>query len=291
MIDELKFWKAKPAPPLRDFRAWSLLIPAIASAVGFFAFAVLAYSFTELISMPAIWRVALVIGGALALAFGGEIGTLTCSVEVFRKHANGGTLAWDWLTLVVSILATLGEFLVAFATLLGLRARWGPAVQEWGPVILGLLAALDAYSNFVEFGFYLASYDQRVESWQEAWETEQERRYLRKERRATREQRRAESAQNPRGNGAEMARNGAESAQNLIYPRRSAQNPRGFRPARAEWRGFCAEMAKDGGIPRDFCAESVQAALEARGYARIPDSTAREWAREAIEIAKRSSEY
>jgi hypothetical protein len=161
--DKFKFWKLEPKPPSRDGRAWSLLGPAIFSAVGFFAFAVLAFSFTELTSLPTWFRTGLVLVGALCLAVGGEIGTLTTTVEIYRKSLQKKTIWWDWIGLTVSLMATLAEFLIAFATLLGVKAEiWSAQMLLWGPIALGLLSALDGYVNFMEFGLYLATYDQRM---------------------------------------------------------------------------------------------------------------------------------
>lgn len=165
VLAENDFWLAKPSP--LGWRGVSLLIPACASAVGFFAFAVLGFGFTELSLLPDGFRTGLVLVGAFALAFGGEIGTLSNTVEIFRKRGNITT--WDWLALVVSVLATLAGFLLAFAALLGVKTTWATWAQLYGPVILGLLAALDSYGGFVEFGLYLNTFDERMREWQAAY--------------------------------------------------------------------------------------------------------------------------
>jgi hypothetical protein len=64
-------------------------------AVGFCAFAVLAFSFTELATLPATFRRWLVIVGSFALAIGGEVGTLAATIEIFRKRNKAEV--WDWL--------------------------------------------------------------------------------------------------------------------------------------------------------------------------------------------------
>lgn len=165
VLAESDFWLAKPSP--LGWRGVSLLVPACASAVGFFAFAVLGFGFTELAVLPEAFRTGLVLTGAFALAFGGEIGTLSNTVEIFRKRGN--ITAWDWLALVVSVLATLAAFLLAFAALLGVKATWATWAQLYGPVVLGLLAALDSYGGFVEFGLYLNTFDERMREWQAAY--------------------------------------------------------------------------------------------------------------------------
>lgn len=163
-MNEQKFWLDEPK--MMGGRGVSLLIPAIASAIGFFAFAVLGFGFTELSVLPQWFRTGLVLVGAFALAFGGEIGTLSNTVEIFRK--NGQANAWDWTALIVSALATLAAFLLAFSALFGARATWASWLQIYGPVVLGLLAALDSYGGFVEFGLYLNSFDKRYREWQDA---------------------------------------------------------------------------------------------------------------------------
>lgn len=135
-----------------DLRMLSLLIPACASGLGFFCFGILAFSFTELTALPAAFRTALVLIGAISLAFGAEVGTLTNVVEIYRK---GDKLAgWDKLALGISLVATVGAFVLSFATLLGVTATWGDAVKRWGPIALGLFAALDSYGGFMELGIY-----------------------------------------------------------------------------------------------------------------------------------------
>ena len=138
---------------MTDYRLLSLLIPASASGLGFFCFAVLAFSFTELAALPEAFRTGLVLVGSFALAFGAEVGTLANVVEIYRKGERLGR--WDKLALAVSVLATFGAFVLAFASLLGVKATWGATVQLWGPIFLGLLAALDSYGGFMELGLYL----------------------------------------------------------------------------------------------------------------------------------------
>ena len=170
------FWKPKPKSPNKDARSWSLLVPAIFSVMGFFFFAVLAFGFTAVESVPGLVRTATIIG-AFALAFGGEVGTLSTTVEVYRKARSQETVWWDWLGLMVSLVTTAGEFVLAFALLLGERASWSNVVQIWGPIALGLFCALDAYAGFMQYGFYLASYDRR----RKVWESELGK-YIKKER-------------------------------------------------------------------------------------------------------------
>ena len=163
----------RPVAPFRDWRVYSLLIPAAFSAVGFFVFAVLGYSFTEFSMIPAGVRFVLVIAGGVCLAAGGELGTLTSTVEIYRKQKLDKVNGWDWFALGVSLATTLSSFVLAFATLLGARAGWSKPVQIWGAIFLGALSAVDAYGLFLETGYLLADYEQRVESWFERLEAEE----------------------------------------------------------------------------------------------------------------------
>ncbi len=154
------FWLDEPEQ--WGWRGLSLLIPSIVTALGLFAFAVLAFSFTELHQLPDTFRRWLVVVGAFTLAAGGEVGTVFGVIEVYRKEARN---AWDWSALVVSCCATFGAFLLAFAALLGVNATWSAGVRAWGPIAQGVLVALDGYGLFVELGLYLSSYDARVRKW------------------------------------------------------------------------------------------------------------------------------
>ncbi len=164
-LSEQDFWLQKPT--MMGLRGWSLLVPALASSVGFFAFGVLGFGFTELEALSGNFRRLLVLVGAFALAFGSEVGTLSSITEIYRKGERLGR--WDKSALVISVLSTFSAFILAFASLLGVKATWGQFVQLYGPIFLGMLAALDSYGGFMEFGLYLNSYDRRIKQWQTAF--------------------------------------------------------------------------------------------------------------------------
>lgn len=165
-MNRLDFIKSlRPVPPFRDWRVYSLLVPAAFSAAGFFVFAILGYSFTEFSSIPAGVRFALVVAGGVCLSAGGELGTLTSTVEIYRKQKLDKVVGWDWFALGISLATTLSSFVLAFAALLGAKAGWSQPVQIWGAIFLGALSAVDAYGLFLELGYLLADYEQRVEDW------------------------------------------------------------------------------------------------------------------------------
>jgi len=262
MTEQTDFWKAQPKPPARDLRMYSLLIPACASALGFFAFSVLAFGFVELDALSANFRTVLVLIGAFSLAFGGEVGTLTAVVEIFRK--NGQAQRWDWIGLVVSVCSTLSAFVLAFAALLGVQATWGATVKMYGPIVLGVLSALDAYAGFMEVGLYLSQYDARMEDWVATRERSAKRDFD-ADRRASR---------------AEPATDSHEPAATRREPAPSAP-PR--RATRDEWRAIYPQL---NGSRARLDADGVNTALVAHGFAELPASTARDWAKEARESAE-----
>lgn len=169
-MDKVSFWKRPPRPLFQDLRAWSLFVPAILSAIGLSVFAVFGFSFTALPSLDdAVLNRAVVFGG-LCLAIGGELGTFASSIEVFRKRAGGQAVLLDYAGLVVSLLATYAEFAIAHASLAAIERGWTVFFERDGALLLVALSALDAYATFMEAGFYLNSYDQRMESWQRSYE-------------------------------------------------------------------------------------------------------------------------
>ena len=172
MQTENEFYLEKPK--MLGVRGYSLLLPAIASSIGFFCFAVLGFSFTELTTLPQSFRTWLVLTGSFTLAFGAEVGTLAAVTDIFRKGEK--VRGWDAVTLAISILATFAAFILAFASLLGANANWSEAVKLYGPIALGLLAALDSYGGFLEFGLYLNSYDVRLKKYEESlrWHKQKE---------------------------------------------------------------------------------------------------------------------
>lgn len=138
-------------------RGWSLLLPAVIMSIGLAAFSVLSFSFTELSSLPEAFRKSIVIVGSFSLAIGGEIGTISVVVEIYRKSKR---TFWDWSALFISGLSTVGSFIIVFAALLGVRSTWGPTLQAYGPIIQGVLVAADAYGVFMELGLYLNRQDE-----------------------------------------------------------------------------------------------------------------------------------
>jgi len=120
--------------------------------------------------------------GSALMVIGGEAGTLAAASEVFRKSRSGETNVLDWAGLVVSLVATLGNLFVVYSALTPLTDAWVALVRSYGPLVLLLCSGLDFYATVMEFGFYNASFDERMETWLLAqhndklrWERRQER--------------------------------------------------------------------------------------------------------------------
>lgn len=276
-----------------DYRFLSLLIPATASSVGFFAFGVLAFSFTELTALPANFRTALVLVGSFALAFGAEVGTLSSVVEIYRKGERLGP--WDKAALVVSVLATVGAFVLSFATLLGASATWGPSVRLWGPIVLGLLAALDSYGGFMELGLYLHHKPAEDEAAEERarqriardlrfalWRAREEAQY-----RAD-----MQAIATPRNGNADDLRATIEELKATIETQRAIiTNERAERekqaapsaPRKAEYSDFARLTAGMNGALSKMTAGEAARILEEHRLAPPSANTLREWKRKALE--------
>jgi len=171
-MNETDFWLEKPAPPLKDWRAWVLIVPPVMSAVGLFLFGLLGLAFTEVRTIPAAWRYRTVIAASFAVAFGGEIGTASAIIEIFRKAGARQAQSWDWIGLVVSALTSMTVIVLSWAYLLRVDVSWSSAVRELGPLAVGVLTVLDFYISGAEAGLYLAQYDQRLLAWKTDYETE-----------------------------------------------------------------------------------------------------------------------
>jgi hypothetical protein len=160
------FYLPEPLPPEKDKRARQLRWPIYASLIGLFCLAVLGYSFVELSVMPPGFHTALVIVGAFALAGGSELGTYATVNEVFRKVGAGLAKVWDWLALLASLSATVFSLLLAYGTLMDVKSAWPEFITLWGPLIVVLSTAFDAYAGMCEHGLYCSSYDERHREWQ-----------------------------------------------------------------------------------------------------------------------------
>ena len=160
----------KPKPPFKDGRTWGLMVPAVIGVIGLAAFALLAFAFPELSVLPQAFRTNAVVIGSIALAIGGEVGTLFTNIEIFRKVTSKDVTFWDWSALATSLLATMIAFLIAAAALLGVTVVWTGFVTTWGQILLIVVVALDQYAAQMELGLYIGTHDARMKKWRENYE-------------------------------------------------------------------------------------------------------------------------
>jgi len=161
----------KPKPPFKDGRTWGLMVPAVIGVIGLAAFALLAFAFPELSVLPQAFRTNAVVIGSIALAIGGEVGTLFTNIEIFRKVTSGDSTIWDWTALVTSLIATMIAFLIAAAVLLGVDVVWTGFVTTWGQILLIAVVALDQYAGQMELGLYIGTHDARMKQWRTNYES------------------------------------------------------------------------------------------------------------------------
>jgi len=167
----------EPKQPWRDWTWYTLFVPVLIAGLGVMAFAILAYSFTEVREALAQgWATRLVVSGAIAMAIGGEFGTGFTILEVFRKHTKGETRYWDWLGLCISFVASTMSLFLSWAWLSGIMASWTGFMQDYGPLILGFCGVADFYAGWMEAGLYKGTYEARFTEWEEKhyhpWRTE-----------------------------------------------------------------------------------------------------------------------
>lgn len=158
------FWKPQPREPWHDWRTFAIGVPVLSSAWGACLFMFLAFSFTELGAIPADVRTWIVVVAAFSTAVGSAFGSIGSSVEVYTKAFEGRAVNLDWLSLILSVAATLGGFVLGFAALLA-GAEWAVFVRLWGPIVLSVLVAGDAASDVIQLGGLFAAYNIRYQAW------------------------------------------------------------------------------------------------------------------------------
>lgn len=175
MNTQRAFWKKRPAPYWFDIRAWSLLIPAMAAALGGIAYSVQGLAVSQGGVLPAAWADSAIAWGAVLLGVGCEGGTISACIEIARKRRDGDTatvrlfgreIAIDGIGLAVSYCATV------VARMLALR----PAQSVVIIALLVVASVADAYFLFTEAGEYLSIRDRNVARWETArWYYEEQR--------------------------------------------------------------------------------------------------------------------
>lgn len=161
-----EFWQKEPKRPFKDWRTYMIGLPVLSSAWGGCWFMFLAFSFTELGAIPDAWRTWIVVMAAFGTAFGSAFGSVGSSIEIYTKAFEKRAERLDWISLALSIAATMGGFILGFAALLA-GAEWAVFVRLWGPIALSILVAGDAASDVIQLGGLFASYNMRYKAWED----------------------------------------------------------------------------------------------------------------------------
>jgi len=142
-------------------------MPPVCSAVGFFLFGVFGYGFTQVEQLPQSLITAMVILGAVLLSAGGEVGTVSATWEILRRHNSGeGANKLDWCGLVLSMCTSIATLILSWAWLQKADTNWSDWMKVYGPLCLGGLAIGDFTVGCIEAGTYLGTYDKRRQRWE-----------------------------------------------------------------------------------------------------------------------------
>jgi hypothetical protein len=144
-----------------------MLVPILVSALGFFVTGIFAFAFSDIAVIPRAVQSWLVIMGSGLIVFGAELNTPFTTIEVFRKILRREANGWDISALAVSLIGTMTNLLVTFASRLALDTAWKGFVLNWGPLLAGFAVACDYYGAMVELGFLFGSFEMRMEQWLE----------------------------------------------------------------------------------------------------------------------------
>ena len=159
----------EPPRPGGDWRWWSLWIPPICSAIGFFLFGIFGYGFSQIKALPTNLIGAIVIVGAVFMAAGAELGTVSATWEVLRRHYNGeGVTKLDWFGLLLSMGTSVTTLILSWAWLQAVDTTWSEWMRLYGPLCVGALTICDFTVSCVEAGTYLGTYDRRRRGWEES---------------------------------------------------------------------------------------------------------------------------
>lgn len=157
----------EPPSPGRDWRWWSLWLPPVCSSVGFFLFGIFGYGFTQVEQLPQSLITAMVISGAILLSLGGEVGTVSATWEILRRHNSGeGANRLDWCGLILSVCTSIATLILSWAWLQEADTNWSDWMKAYGPLCLGALAIGDFTVGCIEAGTYLGTYDKRRKRWE-----------------------------------------------------------------------------------------------------------------------------
>ena len=167
MVVTRSFWKPAPREPWGDWRTYSMLIPIAISMLGFFVSGIFAFAFSDIGVIPATVQSWMVIVSSGLIVLGAEANTPGTVIEVFRKLLRREHNGWDVSALVLSLVGTIVNLLVTFASRTSLTPAWRSLLLNWGPLVAGFAVACDYYGGLLETGFLFGSFEMRMESWLE----------------------------------------------------------------------------------------------------------------------------
>ena len=167
-----EYWKPEPRTPFRDPMMWALFSPAFVWIIGAAIYGGEAIRARDI-------QAATDGLGSWMMVIGGEVGTIFVVIEVFRKLLNEDhgwiERLFDIGGLAISMIATLGVVAVPFARQTSIVHEWVNLVRTYGPLVLLVCSVFDFYANGMEAGFYLMTFAQRWEKWNQDKRTFQER--------------------------------------------------------------------------------------------------------------------
>jgi len=165
-----------PVPPpkslVRNLHWWTLWVPCVVGGIGLFMFNVPGMGFIRLYDFPPNWLNFLVVGGALLMMFGSDVGTVFSIFTISSKYVDGSIKTWDWVGLVVSVFAAVAASTLSFAFQLdkvGVEAGWISQAKMYGPLFAVVFIILDLTMSSAEAGMYLGIHTKSMKDWQEMY--------------------------------------------------------------------------------------------------------------------------
>jgi uncharacterized membrane protein YidH (DUF202 family) len=142
-----------------------MLVPIVISMFGFFVSGIFAFAFSDIGVIPETIQSWMVIVSSALIVFGAEANTPGTVIEVFRKLLRKEHNNWDISALVLSLVGTVINLLVTFASRTKLTPAWRDLLLNWGPLVSGFAVACDYYGGLLETGFLFGSFELRTEKW------------------------------------------------------------------------------------------------------------------------------
>jgi hypothetical protein len=164
------FWK--PEPRQHSLLTYSLIIPIVASVLGFFIVGIFAFAFDSINVLSEPIRDWITVFGSALVILGAEANTPGTFVAVFKRlYKNENVNFFDWSAITLSGIGTLANMLIVIAILIDAssteRIQWVSSVLVWMPLVAGFAVSCDYYGSLIELGFHIGSFEKRYEQWLE----------------------------------------------------------------------------------------------------------------------------